>query len=295
LPRFRDWIIRRIERFLSKPVDYERRVANDVDLLKRHIRKGDVLLVDGNQRVSALIKYVTQSSWSHAAIYVGDELLRREGALRDLAVEHFGDEAEHLVVEALLEGVVASPLTKYVDHNIRICRPHRLRGPHLRVILDEAVAAIGWRYDLRNVLDLFFHLVKAAVLSPHRRRRALRFGSGSVATAICTSLIGRLFHGVGFPVLPHVTRLDEPAAEPGPEKRRRYTRRRKFEPGAALYRKRHPTHLMPRDFDLSPYFEIVKFNIVKQRGFDYERIAWAEDPTADDRLRDLNEEQQVGS
>ncbi len=37
---------------------------------------------------------------------------------------------------------------------------------------------------------------------------------------------------------------------------------------------------MPRDFDLSPYFEIVKFNVVLERRFDYERIEWA-DATAE--------------
>jgi hypothetical protein len=295
LPSIRDWIVRRIEKFLSEPIDYDRRVANDLELLKLHIRKGDVLLVDGDQRVSALIKYVTQSSWSHAAIYVGDELVRRGGGLRELAVEHFGDEAEHLVVEALMEGVVASPLAKYVDHNIRVCRPHRLRSQHLQVILDEALAAIGWRYDMRNVWDLFLHLVKVTVLSPRRRWRELRFGSDAAASVICTSLIGQLFHGVGFPVLPHVTPLGDPDHESPPQRSRWSAWRRRFEPGAALYRKRHPTHLMPRDFDLSPYFEIVKFNVIKQRGFDYERIAWAEDPTAEDGVRELTGERRADS
>ena len=39
---------------------------------------------------------------------------------------------------------------------------------------------------------------------------------------------------------------------------------------------RHPTLLTPRDFDLSPYFEIVKFNVVADGRFDYQRIQWAE-------------------
>ena len=39
---------------------------------------------------------------------------------------------------------------------------------------------------------------------------------------------------------------------------------------------RHPTLLTPRDFDLSPYFEIIKFNVVADGRFDYQRIQWAE-------------------
>jgi hypothetical protein len=38
---------------------------------------------------------------------------------------------------------------------------------------------------------------------------------------------------------------------------------------------RHPTLLTPRDFDLSPYFEVVKFNVIASGAFDYERIHWA--------------------
>ena len=41
-----------------------------------------------------------------------------------------------------------------------------------------------------------------------------------------------------------------------------------------LYRRRHPTLLAPRDFDLSPYFQIVKFNLVSERKFDYSQIEW---------------------
>jgi hypothetical protein len=50
-----------------------------------------------------------------------------------------------------------------------------------------------------------------------------------------------------------------------------------------LFRMRHPTLLTPRDFDLSPYFEAVSFNVIAEGNFDYELIQWAadddEDPT----------------
>ena len=35
------------------------------------LRPGDVLLVEGNTRLSVAIKYLTQSTWSHAALFVG--------------------------------------------------------------------------------------------------------------------------------------------------------------------------------------------------------------------------------
>jgi hypothetical protein len=283
----RDWITVRLAEFLNKPLGhYEQRGWNDFDALKRQIRKGDVLLVEGDQRVSSVIRYLTQSSWSHAAIYIGDELVRRGGEPGEQAVASFGDEAKHLIVEALFEGVVASPLTKYVDFNVRLCRPHRLRSEHLEIILDDAVAAIGWRYDVRNILQLALHLVLVS-LFPGRYRRDALCSAGSTATeVICTSLLGRLFHKVRYPVLPSVAFPE--GATPNAEETRRLSlsplrlfRRRRFSPRPGVFRRRHHTLLTPRDFDLSPYFDIVKFNVIAQRGFDYQQMEWADDPQVD--------------
>ena len=101
---------------LTKPRGHYQRIQpNNLGKLRRLIRKGDVLLVDGDQRISEVIKYLTQSSWSHAALYVGDELLRRHPAQRAALTARFGVDAEHLVVEALMEsGVVASPLMAHM-------------------------------------------------------------------------------------------------------------------------------------------------------------------------------------
>jgi len=273
----RGWLTDRVARYMSEPMGhYNLRAPNDLDQLKATIRKGDVLLVEGDQRVSAVIKYLTRSSWSHAVLYIGDELLRRDDDLKRRTRRTFGDASEHLIVEALFDGVVASPLAKYIDYNVRLCRPHRLRSAHLKIVLDEAVKAIGWRYDLRNILELAVHLVYVSLLPGRHREKALRFGSGASSQVICTSLLGQLFHKVGFPVLPSVSYPGGPGIPAAPVRSRPWSwlvrRRRTVRPG--LYRRRHPTQLTPRDFDLSPYFEIVKFNLIQQRKFDYSRIEW---------------------
>jgi len=274
----RGWLTDRLARYLSEPLDhYDLRGRNDFDSLKETIRKGDVLLIDGDQRVSAVIKYLTRSTWSHAVLYIGDELLRRGGDLERRTRETFGDAAEHLIVEALFDGVVASPLEKYIDFNVRLCRPHRLRSEHLKIILADAVAAIGWRYDLRNILDLAVHLIFVSLLPGRHREEVLRFGSGASSQVICTSLLGQLFDKVGFPVLPSVIYPEASEGGGAPLRRRRWSlfprRRRALQMG--LYRRRHPTLLAPRDFDLSPYFQIVKFGVVSDGKFDYNRIEWA--------------------
>src|SRR3981081_1668693 len=50
---------------------YEPFTPSDPEHLRGVIEPGDVMLVEGNNRVSGIIKYLTQSTWSHGALYVG--------------------------------------------------------------------------------------------------------------------------------------------------------------------------------------------------------------------------------
>jgi hypothetical protein len=261
-------------RLLTKPLGrYQRRARNDGDNLRRHIKKGDVVLVEGDQRVSEVIKYLTQSSWSHAAIYVGDELWRRNPALRHVLRTEFGDDAQHMIVEALVEdGVVASPLSKYLDFNIRVCRPYNLRREDLRQVLDDVIVQIGYRYDIKNLIDLARYFLPVSLVPRRFRQRALGFGSGVPTEVICSSLIAHAFGKVRYPILPEVT----PAAAEAPTRRTLPWLPRRSFPVAGLFRTPPITLTTPRDFDISPYFEIVKFNILEEMRFDYRQIRWAE-------------------
>ncbi len=56
-----------IASYLQKEVPgYEPFTPSDPEHLRGVIEPGDVLLVEGNNRVSGIIKYLTQSTWSHA-------------------------------------------------------------------------------------------------------------------------------------------------------------------------------------------------------------------------------------
>src|SRR5262249_54050153 len=78
---------------------YHQVLPSHLGILRATLQKGDVLLIDGDQRVSEVIKYLTQSSWSHSAIYVGDELWGRHPEQRDELAARFGADARHLLVE----------------------------------------------------------------------------------------------------------------------------------------------------------------------------------------------------
>ncbi len=84
----------------------------------------------------------------------------------------------------------------------------------------------------------------------------IAFGSGDPTKIICSALIAQAFDAVRYPILPKITRAASRKA------RREILHIR----DSSLY--------MPRDFDISPYFEIVKPTIV--HGFDYTALHWAD-------------------
>lgn len=270
------WLRRKVfdiaTRVLTKPrAKYDLLLPVDLGALRRTLRKGDVILVDGEQRVSQVIKYLTQSTWSHAALYIGDELLRRKNGRHAALLERWGAEAEHLIVEALMEeGVTAAPLAKYERYNLRVCRPIGLRRDDLARILDEVIGQIGHRYDVQNLFDLARYFFPVSLIPRRLRRRALGFGSGLPTQVICSSMIARAFQNVGFPILPALT------PDPTPPPRRRWAALLgRMAPYPAIFHRQVETLITPRDFDLSPYFEVVKLAPVEHARFDYRRIRWA--------------------
>jgi len=170
--------------YLEKPSrNYKPFSVSDQDTLREFLRLGDVLLVEGNQRISVAIKYLTQSTWSHAAVYVGDAL----GSTAD------GSEPNTLVEADLVEGIIAVPLSKYETYNTRICRPVGLTDEDRRKIVEFVVNSLGMEYDLKNVTDLIRYLLPTPPVPVRFRRRMLALGSGGSHTrhllhANCASL-----------------------------------------------------------------------------------------------------------
>lgn len=65
----------RLARYLARPrPGHSQLPAFPPEHLAANLQVGDVLLVEGTSRFSSAIKYLTQSTWSHAALYIGDRL-----------------------------------------------------------------------------------------------------------------------------------------------------------------------------------------------------------------------------
>ena len=69
----------------------------DFNQLGFELRKGDVLLVEGRSRVSEVIRVITQSPWSHSALYVGRLYDIDDPDLRLESIETALAEAEELL------------------------------------------------------------------------------------------------------------------------------------------------------------------------------------------------------
>jgi hypothetical protein len=118
-----------------------------------------------------------------------------------------------------------------------------------------AINRIGFGYDTKNILDLMRYLIPLPV--PQRwRRRMIALGSGDPTKMICSALIAQAFDAVRYPILPKITRAGSKQAK------------------REILHIRDSSLYMPRDFDISPYFEVVKPTIV--HGFDYTALHWAD-------------------
>jgi hypothetical protein len=243
-----DHVGRLLARYLERPVaGYEPFTPSDPAALTASLKPGDVLLVEGNNKISGVIKYLTQSTWSHAALYVGP-----------LGGRVTADGEPHTLIEAEVGiGVDSAPLSKYTRFHTRVCRPVGLVADDCDKVCAYAIERIGLEYDLKNIIDLMRYLMPLPV--PQRwRRRALALGSGDPTRIICSALIAQAFESVRYPILPKITHMES-----------RVARRQ-------LLEIRHHSLYAPRDFDISPYFAVVKPTI--ENGFQYKNLHWADLP-----------------
>lgn len=233
------------------PINYER--------MKFEIRPADVLLVEGQLRVSNVIKAITQSSWSHTALYVGRLYDIQDPETKARIEQHYdGPPDVPLVIESLLgQGTVITPLKYYQDFHVRICRPKGISPADVSMVINYACQYLGMAYDVRQLLDLARFLIPWWTLIPRRWQSTLfEHNAQSHTKVVCSTMIASAFASVRFPVLPLIFQLED----------------KKF-----TLKERNLRLFTPRDFDYSPYFEIIKYPLLGKDdiGF-YRKLPWDE-------------------
>lgn len=243
------WLGAGLARHLAKPRHiHGTGPATHSDRLLACLKPGDVFLVEGNSQISTAIKYLTQSTWSHAALYVGDHLCA------------LGGNPAHCFIEAdIVEGVRSVGIAEFSGLNSRICRPVGLSKLDCQKLTSYAIARLGNRYDLRNVIDLARYLFPTPPVPLQFRRRMLALGSGDPSRAICSTLVAQAFQSIRYPILPITNKRDVHHSNC---------------PGCIeeIHQVRHHSLFAPRDFDASPYFEIIKPALAD--GFDFNAMQW---------------------
>ena len=74
--------------------------------------------------------------------------------------------------------------------------------------------------------------------------------------------MAQAFHSIGYPILPRVSNRLVTNVQ---------TRKSDY---VGVMRRRHHSLFVPRDFDVSPYFKVIKPSI--ELGFDYKNTIWTD-------------------
>jgi len=251
LMHFLSYIGTKLANYLSQPRNEEQRENTfHPDLLNNTIQKGDVLLVEGSSRFSAVIKYLTQSTWSHAALCISTPK------------KYNGQKNEKLeLLEAdIVEGVQLIPLSTYWNLHIRICRPVGLTPNEIDKIVSHAESQLGHKYDLKNIIDLARYFIRTPPVPNRFKRRMLSLGSGDPTKGICSSIIAQAFQSQHYPILPEII------IQQSGNNAQTLSHQE-------ILQIRHHSLFTPRDFDISPYFQIIKPSI--EKGFDHHQLHWS--------------------
>lgn len=216
---------------------------SDFERIRYELRPCDVILVEGRSRVSTVIRQITNSPWTHAALYIGRLSDIDDPDLRKIVAHHHqGDPDDRLMIESLLgQGTVINKLEYYQDEHLRICRPSRLGLKEAQQVVRYAVSRLGVDYDVRQIFDLMRFLLPWGLFPRRWRSTLFKQIPGKSQRTVCSTMIAEAFAFVQFPILPLVKQSDDDKVQ--------------------LYR-RNPRLCTPSDFDYSPYFKIIKYPFV---------------------------------
>lgn len=249
----------RLEKWLNYETPPQPFPICDFEKLSHGIRLGDVLLVEGRSRVADVIRIITQSRWSHSAIYVGRIHDIKDQAVRDRLLEYFDAKPEtQLLVEGILgRGIIVTPLTDYIKDNLRVCRASTISAQDVQNVVARCVDKLGTDYNVRQLFDLARFIFPWRILPRRWRSTLFTRRPNETTKTVCSAMIAEAFNSVRYPILPLFRRRGREGVELIPRNTRLYT---------------------PADFDYSPYFDIKKYPFVGAAdGSAYRDLPWNKD------------------
>jgi len=228
---------------------------SDFERLSHELKPCDVILVEGRSRVSDIIRWLTNSPWTHAALYIGKLYDIDDSVLRQQITDSYdGEPNDRLVIESELGyGTVVRSLNVYEEEHLRLCRPSRLSHKDSLQVVRYAASHIGLDYDVRQIFDLMRFLLPWYVLPRRCASTLFKRSAERPARTVCSTMIAESFAHVNFPILPLVKLTDQ---------------------GRTQLFRRNPRLCTPSDFDYSPYFEIIKYPFMDFYHEEYHLLPW---------------------
>ena len=211
-----------VKKINKKKEPYQLHYPNDVADLKRILLPGDVLLVEGETGLSDWIKIFSTHTWSHCALFVGNQFL-----FAATKPKNFVEAKPNLVEAIITRGIILSNIDKYKNCNLRVCRPKNLTRKDRETVIRFALDKVGLPYDQENIyrfMSLPFN---------EKSRPTDDIGASKAGRYTCSSLIATAFRQIGLDVL-HFYDKETKKLVPY-----------------------HTSQIQPKDFDLSPNFEII--------------------------------------
>jgi hypothetical protein len=250
------WISHTLVHWLTKYKHNKEQYFCDFDRIKNEIRPCDVLLIEGENLISKVIQQVTLSPWSHAALYLGrpSDIVHPAFKQHILSLPWVEPNTQILIEGYIGQGTVLNPLEYYRSYNIRICRPRGLLRSDASRVIEASLEHLGVPYDVVQIFDLARFLLPWSFIPKRWRSSLFHYKPGTQTKTVCSTMIAEAFDRVKFPILPLI-RLN------------RY--------GSIELYQRNPKLYTPKDFDYSPYFEIIKFPYVTNYEMNsYQNLPW---------------------
>ena len=134
----------------------KRQIFSDFDSMTHEIKPCDVILVEGRTRISEGIRFLTNSAWTHACLYIGRTYDIQDQTVRKIVSDKYmGEPEDQLIIESVIgEGTIIRSLDTYRDEHMRICRPSKLSFRDMPRVIRHAAEQIGKDYNLRQIFDL---------------------------------------------------------------------------------------------------------------------------------------------
>ena len=256
ISKIRNFIWNKFVQWLTCDRENDRIPLSDFDRLRYELRPGDVILVEGQSRVSDIIKMITQSIWTHSFLYLGrlhdiDDPDLRENIKKFHPIKN----DDQIIIESLLgQGTIVDTLEKYRNEHLRICRPRGLTRADSQEVIHYAIRQLGTDYNVRQLLDLARFMFPYGILPRRWRSSLFEHNAGRPTKTVCSSMMAEAFARVRFPI--------------------RSLLHQDAKGKVKLYR-RNSQLIIPADFDYSPYFDVIKYPMLS---FDdlavYKKLPW---------------------